>query len=95
MDHGQPDKSLSRVCPALVVFTQAPIITQPSECALDNPSLRDWFKAGLTFSVGVALNNVQLDADNLFHPRHQLPGIALVSPDNFQGGNNLLHSADD
>src|SRR3990172_7534615 len=81
MRHGQVDHRFAALGERLVVLTQSPVATQPSEGALHDPALGQHHEAGYLVA---ALDDLQNPVAQLPRPVDQLAGIAAVGPNQFE-----------
>src|SRR4029077_11645700 len=75
--HGDFDPSLARAWTDLVVPSQAPVVGQPSEGALHDPT--PWQNGEADLPLWLA-NDIEHKLSRLFRPFHELPGVCSISP---------------
>ena len=81
IDHCDVDHVLAGSWKKFVVFAQAAIAIQPSECSLHNPAQG---QDGEPLGRIAAPDNIDRPTGKLLDPGFELPGIASIGPDFFQ-----------
>src|SRR5579862_9085486 len=88
-DHGNSDPCLTTLRESLVVLTQSPIPSEPSERPLDDPPLGQDNESLL---VSWLLHNLQQPTERILYPLHELTTIRAVCPNERALGNMALES---
>ncbi len=79
--HSKIDHGLARVSQFFIVFAETTIPSQPSECSLDHPAVRQYLE---TLHVVASPDNFQYPPAKLVNPINQHTRISAVSPDQLQ-----------